>query len=134
MSPVAGVGINYAIQDAVSAANILAGPLAESQARLVAVDEKHLAAVQRRRELPTRVIQALQAQVQKNVLAPALGSSGLLSPAPAEATAPNIPPARPARAPDRLRVWPRASGNPAVRADSLSPRRVAEADAGWPHG
>jgi 2-polyprenyl-6-methoxyphenol hydroxylase-like FAD-dependent oxidoreductase len=76
MSPVAGVGINYAIQDAVSAANILTGPLRESQARLVAVDEKHLAAVQRRRELPTRVIQAAQAQIQKNVLAPALGSSG----------------------------------------------------------
>jgi 2-polyprenyl-6-methoxyphenol hydroxylase-like FAD-dependent oxidoreductase len=80
MSPVAGVGINYAIQDAVSAANILAGPLRESQRRLVAVDEKHLAAVQRRRELPTRVIQAAQAQVQKNVLAPALGSSGPFSP------------------------------------------------------
>jgi 2-polyprenyl-6-methoxyphenol hydroxylase-like FAD-dependent oxidoreductase len=104
MSPVAGVGINYAIQDAVSAANILAGPLAESQARLVAVDEKHLAAVQRRRELPTRVIQALQAQIQKNVLAPALGSSGHFSPPLLLRLLPrNIPPARPARAPDRLR-------------------------------
>jgi len=80
MSPVAGVGINYAIQDAVSAANILAGPLRESQARLIPVDERHLAAVQRRRELPTKAIQALQAQVQKNVLAPALGSSGPFSP------------------------------------------------------
>jgi 2-polyprenyl-6-methoxyphenol hydroxylase-like FAD-dependent oxidoreductase len=80
MSPVAGVGINYAIQDAVSAANILTGPLRESQARLIPIDEKHLAAVQRRRELPTRVIQAAQAQVQKNVLAPALGSSGPFSP------------------------------------------------------
>ena len=80
MSPVAGVGINYAIQDAVSAANILDGPLLESQRRLVALDEKHLATVQRRRELPTRVIQAVQAQVQKNVLAPALESSGPFSP------------------------------------------------------
>ena len=80
MSPVAGVGINYAIQDAVSAANILAGPLQESQRRLVPVEERHLAAVQRRRELPTRVIQAVQAQVQRNVLAPALGSSGPFSP------------------------------------------------------
>ncbi len=76
MSPVAGVGINYAVQDAVSAANILDGPLLESQGRLVALDEKHLAAVQRRRELPTRIIQAVQAQIQRNVLAPALGSSG----------------------------------------------------------
>ena len=80
MSPVAGVGINYAIQDAVSAANILEGPLLRSQARLVAVDEKHLAAVQRRRELPTRVIQAVQAQIQKRVLVPALGSTGPFSP------------------------------------------------------
>ena len=80
MSPVAGVGINYAIQDAVSAANILTSPLRESQSRLIPVDEKYLAAVQRRRELPTRVIQAAQAQVQKNVLAPALGSSGPFSP------------------------------------------------------
>ena len=80
MSPVAGVGINYAIQDAVSAANILDGPLRESQRRLVGVDEKRLAAVQRRRELPTRVIQAFQAQIQKNVLAPALGSNEAFSP------------------------------------------------------
>ena len=80
MSPVAGVGINYAIQDAVSAANILDGPLLESQRRLVAVDERHLAAVQRRRELPTRIIQAAQAQLQKNVLAPALESKGPFSP------------------------------------------------------
>ena len=80
MSPVAGVGINYAIQDAVAAANILSGPLRESQSRLVPIDEKRLAAVQRRRELPTRVIQAVQTQVQKNVLAPALGSSGPFSP------------------------------------------------------
>ena len=80
MSPVAGVGINYAVQDAVAAANILAGPLRESQERLVPVDEKHLAAVQRRRELPTRFIQAVQARVQKNVLAPALGSDAPFSP------------------------------------------------------
>jgi 2-polyprenyl-6-methoxyphenol hydroxylase-like FAD-dependent oxidoreductase len=80
MSPVAGVGINYAIQDAVSAANILDGPLLESQRRLVALDEKYLAAVQRRRELPTKVIQAAQAQLQKNVLAPALKSKGPFSP------------------------------------------------------
>jgi len=80
MSPVAGVGINYAIQDAVEAANILAGPLRESQERFVDVDENRLAAVQRRRELPTRVIQALQAQVQRNVLAPALRSNAPFSP------------------------------------------------------
>lgn len=107
MSPVAGVGINYAIQDAVSAANILAGPLRESQARLVPVDERRLAAVQRRRELPTRVIQALQAQVQKNVLAPALGSSGPFSPPLLLRLLPRIPILR--DLPGRLigyGVWP----------------------------
>ena len=111
MSPVAGVGINYAIQDAVSAANILAGPLNESQRRLVAVDERHLAAVQRRRELPTRVIQALQAQVQKNVLAPALGSSGPFSPPLLLKLLPKIPVLR--NLPGRLigyGVWPSRVG------------------------
>jgi hypothetical protein len=114
MSPVAGVGINYAIQDAVSAANILAGPLRESQARLVAVDEKHLAAVQRRRELPTRVIQALQAQVQRTSSRPRSGRAGTSLPAPAEA----LPVSLLRDLPGRLigyGVWPRASGNPAVR-------------------
>jgi 2-polyprenyl-6-methoxyphenol hydroxylase-like FAD-dependent oxidoreductase len=107
MSPVAGVGINYAIQDAVAAANILAGPLRESQARLISVDERHLAAVQRRRELPTRVIQALQAQLQKNVLAPALGSSGPFSPPLLLRLLPKVPGFR--DVPGRLigyGVWP----------------------------
>ena len=80
MSPVAGVGINYAIQDAVAAANILVGPLRESQERLVNLNEKYLAAVQWRRELPTRIIQTVQAQVQRSVLAPALRSSEPFSP------------------------------------------------------
>jgi 2-polyprenyl-6-methoxyphenol hydroxylase-like FAD-dependent oxidoreductase len=74
MSPVGGVGINYAIQDAVVAANVLAGPLAESQRRLTPLDVKYLAAVQRRREVPTRLIQGLQALIQRRVLAPALRS------------------------------------------------------------
>jgi 2-polyprenyl-6-methoxyphenol hydroxylase-like FAD-dependent oxidoreductase len=107
MSPVAGVGINYAIQDAVSAANILTSPLRESQSRLIPVDEKYLAAVQRRRELPTRVIQAAQAQVQKNVLAPALGSSGPFSPPLLLKLLPRIPLLR--DLPGRLigyGVWP----------------------------
>lgn len=80
MSPVAGVGINYAIQDAVEAANVLATPLRESRERTVDVAEQHLAAVQRRRELPTRVIQAAQAQIQRRVLAPALRSNEPFSP------------------------------------------------------
>ncbi|CAN5225939.1 hypothetical protein BH18CHL2_BH18CHL2_03820 [soil metagenome] len=55
MSPALGVGINYAIQDAVVAANHLARPLLERR-----VSVAHLAAVQRERELPTRVVQAVQ--------------------------------------------------------------------------
>src|SRR5580700_8951034 len=52
MSPVGGVGINYAVQDAVVAANVLAKPLLEG-----CLEEKHLAEVQRRREFPTKFIQ-----------------------------------------------------------------------------
>lgn len=74
MSPVGGVGINYAIQDAVVAANVLAEPLKESQRRLTDLHTRYLASVQRRRELPTRLIQRLQSQVQQRVLAPALDS------------------------------------------------------------
>ena len=70
MSPVGGVGINYAIQDAVVAANLLARPLLEER-----LEPKHLAEVQRQREFPTRFIQGFQAVMQKRVLAPALGST-----------------------------------------------------------
>jgi 2-polyprenyl-6-methoxyphenol hydroxylase-like FAD-dependent oxidoreductase len=80
MSPVGGVGINYAIQDAVVAANVLAGALKESQTRLKDLDTKYLAAVQRRRELPTRFIQAIQTQIQRRVLASVLRSEQPLSP------------------------------------------------------
>ncbi len=67
MSPVAGVGINYAIQDAIVAANVLGDSLREGEVRT-----RDLARVQRRREWPTRIIQAFQAQMQRRVLAPAL--------------------------------------------------------------
>jgi 2-polyprenyl-6-methoxyphenol hydroxylase-like FAD-dependent oxidoreductase len=82
MSPVGGVGINYAIQDAVVAANVLAEPLKECQERLVDLDTRHLAAVQRRRELPTRLIQRLQTLVQQQLLAPALRSKAPFAPPP----------------------------------------------------
>jgi 2-polyprenyl-6-methoxyphenol hydroxylase-like FAD-dependent oxidoreductase len=80
MSPVGGVGINYAIQDAVVAANVLAGPLKDSQAQLKDLDTKYLAAVQWRRELPTRFIQMLQTQIQRRVLASVLRSEQPLAP------------------------------------------------------
>ena len=70
MSPVGGVGINLAIQDAVVAANILTGPLGAGRIRL-----SDLAAVQRRRGWPTRVIQAFQSVAQKRLIAEALDST-----------------------------------------------------------
>lgn len=67
MSPMGGIGINLAIQDAVAAANILAGPLAAGQS----VDGL-LRRVQRRREPSTRLIQFVQKIAQDWVLAPVL--------------------------------------------------------------
>ena len=60
MSPAVGVGINLAIQDAVVAANVIAGPLLRFQRAGSPVPEGRLAEVQRRRELPIRFMQALQ--------------------------------------------------------------------------
>jgi 2-polyprenyl-6-methoxyphenol hydroxylase-like FAD-dependent oxidoreductase len=73
MSPVGGVGINLAVADAVAAANILCGPLSENR-----LTEGDLAKVQRRRELPARIIQAGQVFVQNKVIEPNL--AGDLSP------------------------------------------------------
>ena len=67
VSPVGGVGINLAIQDAVVAANILAGPLLEGEVRV-----SHLRSVQRRRAWPVRLIQAAQHLAQRHVVAAAL--------------------------------------------------------------
>ncbi|HWF07215.1 MAG TPA: FAD-dependent oxidoreductase [Bryobacteraceae bacterium] len=69
MSPVGGVGINLAIQDAVAAANILAEPLARG-----AVKDSQLEQVQKRREFPTRVTQAAQVQAHKRLLEPTLSN------------------------------------------------------------
>jgi len=78
MSPVGGVGINYAIQDAVEAANVLSEGLKEGQVRT-----RDLAEVQRRRELPTRIIQAFQNFIQQRVLANVLKSDKPLRVSPA---------------------------------------------------
>ena len=55
MSPVGGVGINLAIQDAVATANLLAAPAAQGTA-----DDRGLQRVQQRREWPTRMTQRVQ--------------------------------------------------------------------------
>lgn len=67
MSPVGGVGINYAIQDAVVAANLLTKPLLRGR-----VTTDQLRAIQRKREWPVRIIQTFQTQLQKRVIATAL--------------------------------------------------------------
>lgn len=103
MSPVGGVGINYAIQDAVVAGNILAAPLKHGS-----VSVRDLRSVQRRRELPVRFIQGLQTFVQKRIISEALGS------------------ARPLRLPGLVR-WPgfRALG-PRIVGYGLWPPKVAK--------
>jgi 2-polyprenyl-6-methoxyphenol hydroxylase-like FAD-dependent oxidoreductase len=67
MSPIGGVGINLAVQDAVTAANIVWQPLKENR-----LEERTLARVQRQRQLATRVIQGFQRTLQDSVVGPAL--------------------------------------------------------------
>lgn len=74
MSPVGGVGINLAIQDAVAAANILAERL-----RSGSVSIRDLRAVQRRREFPTRMTQRLQVLIQNRVIRRVLADGKPLS-------------------------------------------------------
>ena len=71
MSPIGGVGINLAIQDAVAAANILAGPLASGTC-----SDADLERVQSRRELPTKIVQRAQVMIQERVLGPTLAGKG----------------------------------------------------------
>jgi 2-polyprenyl-6-methoxyphenol hydroxylase-like FAD-dependent oxidoreductase len=75
MSPVGGVGINLAIQDAIAAANVLAAPLREG--RVVIED---LRRVQQRRMLPTRLTQRMQLFIQNRVIRRVLSSTDTLSP------------------------------------------------------
>jgi 2-polyprenyl-6-methoxyphenol hydroxylase-like FAD-dependent oxidoreductase len=72
MSPIGGVGINLAIQDAVAAANALVPALRTERP----IDETLLRAIQDRRLLPTKLIQTVQLQIQKRVISRALAQSG----------------------------------------------------------
>ena len=72
MSPVGGVGINLAVQDAVAAANVLASPLRDRRP----VKDQELAAIQTRREWPAKMTQRMQVIVQNRILAKALGNKG----------------------------------------------------------
>jgi 2-polyprenyl-6-methoxyphenol hydroxylase-like FAD-dependent oxidoreductase len=70
MSPIGGLGINVAIQDAVAAANVLWRPLSERR-----VSDADLSEVQRRRERPVRIMQAFQTLIQNRFLKPVLASA-----------------------------------------------------------
>jgi 2-polyprenyl-6-methoxyphenol hydroxylase-like FAD-dependent oxidoreductase len=69
MSPIGGVGVNLAVQDAVAAANILCVPLRDGR-----LTEDDLARVQKRREFPARVTQAIQVFLQNKVVSRALAT------------------------------------------------------------
>jgi 2-polyprenyl-6-methoxyphenol hydroxylase-like FAD-dependent oxidoreductase len=77
MSPIGGIGINLAVQDAVAAANALAGPLAEGED----VDPL-LHRVQERRMFPTRMVQGAQKLAQERVIGRVLQSSAPITQAP----------------------------------------------------
>ena len=74
MSPIGGIGINLAIQDAVAAANILAAPLRHGPAPV-----DRLRAVQRRRALPTRLTQRGQVFIQNRIIRPVLAGARMTS-------------------------------------------------------
>jgi len=71
MSPVGGVGVNLAVQDAVAAANLLAARLASG-----CPPEDELDAVRRRREFPVKVTQRMQVVAQNHIISAALTSGG----------------------------------------------------------
>jgi 2-polyprenyl-6-methoxyphenol hydroxylase-like FAD-dependent oxidoreductase len=75
MSPVGGVGINLAVQDAVAAANLLYRPLQSGS-----VAEEVLRAVQQRREFPAWLTQRGQIFIQNRVIAGVLGETDALKP------------------------------------------------------
>jgi 2-polyprenyl-6-methoxyphenol hydroxylase-like FAD-dependent oxidoreductase len=70
MSPIGGVGINIAVQDAVAAANCLAAPL-----RAGTITTGHLQAIQARRDFPARMTQKIQLTMQNRIIGPALLST-----------------------------------------------------------
>ena len=120
MSPVGGVGVNLAVQDAVAAANILAEPL-----RAGAVTREHLAAVQARRAFPMRVIQRMQVIVQNKLLSPALNEPRAAEAAVRDAADPVVSVlrrfrrgCRPWRAPEHIQTPDFVSGRAGVRPEA----------------
>jgi 2-polyprenyl-6-methoxyphenol hydroxylase-like FAD-dependent oxidoreductase len=75
MSPIGGVGVNLAVQDAVAAANILWQPLADGK-----LQEADLDCVEKRRMFPTRITQRMQVIIQNNVIGRVLQEGASLKP------------------------------------------------------
>ena len=86
MSPMGGVGINYAIQDAVAAVNQLADPIVENRLSI-----SDLAAVQKKREGAVAAIQGLQSFIQKRIIGQALKSDRAFTPPLPMKLAANLP-------------------------------------------
>ncbi|WP_078889164.1 FAD-dependent oxidoreductase [Streptomyces rimosus] len=109
MSPTGGVGVNLAVQDAVAAARLLAGPL-----RHGTVGVRDLARVQRRRQLPAAVVQKSQIAEHESLLRPAL--DGTLDPdrLPVPLREGNAPPCEAPPQP-----WTGAGGAPITRRRGL---------------
>jgi 2-polyprenyl-6-methoxyphenol hydroxylase-like FAD-dependent oxidoreductase len=70
MSPIGGVGVNLAVQDAIAASNILATPLREGR-----MSDDHLQQVQQRRTFPMKVIQKMQTTIQERLIDKILDST-----------------------------------------------------------
>ncbi|MUL41415.1 FAD-dependent oxidoreductase [Streptomonospora sp. PA3] len=86
MSPVGGVGINLAVQDAVATAALLAAPLKDHRAT-----RRRLGAVRRRRLLPTAVVQGVQRALHRRLLAPLLAGRDVAPPKPLLAALKAVP-------------------------------------------
>jgi 2-polyprenyl-6-methoxyphenol hydroxylase-like FAD-dependent oxidoreductase len=76
MSPIGGVGVNLAIQDAIAAANLLSWPLLGEGL----LSDETLAQVQARRERPTRITQAVQVFIQNHFISRVLSAAGKIEP------------------------------------------------------
>ena len=132
MSPIGGVGVNLAVQDAVAAANRLAAPLKAGTA-----SDDDLRAIQARRTFPVRFTQALQLIMQKRIISPALASTqrpkpplALQAGRCAAAASAHTGPAPCRRGAAGARAHPRHAGRALRHLRGLTARRVLAISAG----
>jgi 2-polyprenyl-6-methoxyphenol hydroxylase-like FAD-dependent oxidoreductase len=118
MSPVAGVRINVAVQDAVAAANLLTEPL-----RRGAVTDRDLAAVQKQREPAVRLVQRIQRLIQDRIAAPGLGRRAPI-PAAMVAVAAHVHPRAAEHPGPDAGIWPRPRAAPGTATPHVEPRKA----------